>query len=185
MKKKLTSLGIAVGCFLGAAIIAYAISTLFFTKSSPIPVPRTTIFQFDLSTGANPGETGPGDSFAVSPTVYNDATENMYVFIVVEQPYINDDSLYTYSVANSWKLLSSTTEKQVYAYAGDEMTIVSPGETTDALTDKMTMKSISNAEYSILESLDVTITGYAIGTDEVATDPEGAWAYCRNLGNIE
>ena len=74
MNKKAAKAGIACGIFLGAAIVAYAITNLFVTKSEKSNFTKKQIFQFDLNTGLNSGEVGPGDSFPANPVIYNDAT---------------------------------------------------------------------------------------------------------------
>ena len=62
-------------------IVACVITNLFFTKSHTSEFSKKQIFQFDLDTGMNSGEVGPGDCFSVSPVIFNDATDEMYVFI--------------------------------------------------------------------------------------------------------
>lgn len=127
----------------------------------------------------------PGDSFNFNVAITNDATEEMYVFLVVEQPVCNGQSLYTYSVNSNYSAVYNTPEKQVYAYAGDEMIPIQPGERTDALTTQMTMKNISNAEYANIVDLNVTVTGYAIGTEDISTVPNEAWNLCKVIGDID
>ena len=77
MNKKAGKIGIACGILLGTTIIAYAITSLFFTKSERSKLSKKTIFQFDLSTDMSATEVGPGGSFDVKPVVYNNATEEM------------------------------------------------------------------------------------------------------------
>ena len=45
---------------------------------------------------------------------------------------------------------------------------MTPGESTSALTNEMTMWSITNAEYADIDDINITIIGYAIGTDGVS-----------------
>ena len=73
----------------------------------------------------------------------------------------------------------------VYAYGDTEMTVLSPGDSTNALTNQMTMQSISNAEYAAIDDINITITGYAIGTDGVVSIPADAWEQCKSIGNIQ
>ena len=72
----------------------------------------------------------------------------------------------------------------MYAYGSEEMTTLAPGESTTALTEQMTMKSITNAEYAGLVDINITITGYAIGTEGVESSPQEAWTYCKVLAGI-
>ena len=75
--------------------------------------------------------------------------------------------------------------KVVYAYGDTEMTVLCPGESTSALTNQMTMRSISIAEYAAIDDINVTITGYAIGIEGVSTNPTDAWNECKAIGNIQ
>lgn len=67
----------------------------------------------------------------------------------------------------------------IYAYAGSEMTALQPGDSTSALTEQMTMGEISNAEYAAIDDINITITGYVIGTEEVSMNPTEAWNQCE------
>ena len=178
LNNKVTKAGIAVGIFLGVAIVAYAITNLFVSKSVTTSFTKKQVFQYDFNTGLNGGEIGPGDSFSTNPTIYNDATENMYVFIKVEMPTAwSGEKLYEFNVDSSWVEV----EYGVYAYGGEAMTVLTPGESTTALTEQMTMRSITNAEYAGIDDINITITGYAIGTEDVPTVPEEAWFVCKSI----
>lgn len=146
---------------------------------------RSKIFQFDLDTGMNSGEVGPGDSFSVSPVIFNDATEEMYVFVEIQMPATADGALYLFDADNEWCVVSEDAGTVVYAYGGAEMTVLSPGDSTSALTSQMTMRSISNAEYAAIDDINITITGYAIGTEDVSTSLTDVWSECKSIGNIQ
>ena len=177
---------------MATVIVAYAITNLFFTKSQTSEFTKKQIFQFDLDTGLRSGEIGPGDSFSVSPVIINDATEEMYVFVEIQMPeYLasslpesGDSLLYTFDANEEWILVESDNETVVYAYGSAEMTALQPGESTSALTTQMTMKSITNAEYAAIDDVNITITGYAMGTDGMSTIPTDAWNECKTIGNI-
>ena len=96
---------------------------------------------------------GPGDSFFVKPVVTNSATEEMYVFIQVDMPETADGMLYSFDADEEWTLVESGNGTVVYAYGMDEMTLLGSGDSTSALTNQMTMKSISNAEYADIEDI--------------------------------
>ena len=185
MNKKALRTGIACGLLLGTTIIAYAVTFLFFSKSETSNLSKKTVFQFDLSTDMIATEVGPGDSFDVKPVVCSDATEEMYVFVQVDMPTTEDGVLYSCDIDNEWIPVSDNDGITVYAYAGSEMTVLQPGDCTSALTEKMTMDEISNAEYAYIDDINVTITGYAIGTEEVSVDPVEAWEQCKIFGEIE
>ena len=75
MKKRIISLGWGIGIFMAMVMVSYAVTNLFFTKSQTSDFSKKKIFQFDLDTGLSSGEVGPGDSFSVSPVIFNEATE--------------------------------------------------------------------------------------------------------------
>lgn len=185
MKRIISKIGIAIGVLFGTTIIAYAIISLFFTESETSNFSKKTVFQFDLTTGMPVTEVGPGDSFYVKPLVYNDATEEMYVFIQVDLPTNEGNAIYSFDVSDEWCVVSEDSGSKVYAYAGSEMTVLYQGESTSALTEQMTMNAMSNAEYAAIDDINITITGYAIGTEDVSVTPAEAWNQCKLIGNIE
>lgn len=185
MNKKVVRIGIACGILFGTTIIAYAITSLFFTNSETSKLSKKTVFQFDLTTDMTEAEMGPGDSFDVKPVIYNDATEEMYVFIQVDMPITADGALYSFDVDNEWIPVRDNGGIIIYAYAGSEMTALQPGDSTSTLTERMTMDGISNVEYAAIDDINITITGYAIGTEDVSTNPTEAWNQCKLIGNIE
>ena len=185
MKKKAIRIGSFIGILFGATIIAHAVTQLFTSKTVTSNLTKKTIFEINLNDGLQAAQVGPGESFMISPSVTNDATEDMYVFIKAEAPDYNTGSLYTYTVDESWTLVEDNAGTKVYAYASDNtMITLSPGDTTTDLTSQMTMQSITNAEYAVYMDINVTITGYAIGTDGVSTDPAIAWSDCKVIGEL-
>lgn len=165
-------------------IAAYAITNLFFTQGTTTGFTKKVVFQFDLDVGMSTGAVGPGDSISVNPVVTNSATEEMYVFVKIQMPEWDGSPLYTYRVDEAWTLVESEGGAVVYAYAHPEMIILSPGGSTIALTNQMNMRSISNAEYAAIDDINITITGYAVGIEEVSTNPAEAWNECKAIGNI-
>lgn len=184
MNKIVAKAGMAVGIFLGVAIVAYAITNLFFSKSVTTSFTPKEIFQFDFNIGLSSGEIGPGDSFSVNPVIYNDATEDMFVFIEIEMPLVGTTPLYSFTPSDEWCVVESDGGVVVYAYtAGSElMTALTPGESTTALTEQMTMWSITNAEYAGINDINITLTGYAIGVEDVSDNPTEAWFVCKEIG---
>lgn len=102
MNKKAVRIGVACGILLGATMIVYAITSLFFTNSETSKLNKKTVFQFNLTTDMSATEVGPGDSFDVKPVVYSDATEEMYVFIQVDMPTTVDGALFLFDTDNDW-----------------------------------------------------------------------------------
>ena len=96
-----------------------------------------------------------------------------------------DGVLYLFDVDDEWILVENGNGTVVYAYGNTEMTALSPGESTSALTSQMKMQPISNAEYAWIDDVNITVTGYAIGIEDVSTNPIDAWNECKEIGNIE
>ena len=185
MKKMIITVGVCTGILMATVIVAYAITNLFFSQSKTTDLSKKVIFQFDLDVGMSTGEVGPGDSVLVNPIVTNSATEEMYVFMKIQMPEWDGSSLYTFHADDQWILIESANGTVVYAYGNPEMTTLNPGESTSALTNQMVMRSISNAEYAAIDDINITVTCYAIGTEDVATNPADAWNECKAIGGIQ
>ena len=84
----------------------------------------------------------------------------------------------------NWTQVESSSGTVVYAYGSDEMSVLTPGESTSVLTNEMTMRSITNAEYADIDDINITIIGYAVGTDGLSVFPEQSWNQCKLIGNI-
>lgn len=87
-------------------------------------------------------------------------------------------------VNEEWILAESDKGTVVYAYGSAAMTALQPGEGTSVLTTQMIMKSITHAEYAAVDDINITITGYDIGTEGVSPLPTDAWNECKSIGNI-
>lgn len=128
----------------------------------------------------------------MSPVVYNDATVDMLVFVKITMPEYIDDTqpgsassrLYTFDNSDDWTLVETDQGMDVYAYGNDSMHVLTPGESTTALTECMTMKTITNAEYAAIDDINITITGYVTGTENMSADPTEAWNVCKALGDL-
>lgn len=184
MNKLFKILMIIVMLFAASAAV-YALTNNFKMKSQIIELNKKDIFEFNLNTEVNLTEVGPGESFDVAPDIYNDATESIYAFISLKMPSTNQEPLYVYEIDNeSWIEVETVDDIIVYAYANNGvMTAIDPGQATVPLTNSMTMRDITNAEYAGIEDISFTITGYAIGTEDIDTDPINLWSICRDLGN--
>ena len=182
MKKRRIAAGLGIWVLMTAGIAAYAITNLFQTKSQTTEFSKKHIFQFRMDVGMSSGEVGPGDSVTLSPVIYNDATEEMYVFIELQMPTTDEGLLYQFDTDEAWCLVSENEGTVVYAYGTDAMTVLHPGESTSALTNQMTMRSISNADYAVIDDINVKVTGYVIGTEDVSTTPSDAWQECKAIG---
>lgn len=169
----------------GTTIIVYAITSLLSSNSETLKLSKNKVFQFDLTTDMVSTEMEPGDSFDVKPVVNSDATEEIYVFIQADMPTTVDGALYSFNADNEWIPVSDNDRTIIYAYTNSEMTALQPGDSTSALTEQMTMDEISNAEYAAIDDINITITGYTIGTEDVSANLIEAWNQCKLIGNIQ
>ena len=180
--KRILKVVFIVMAFIATTAAVYAITDKFLVKVQTSNLYKKDIFDFKLASDLNSMEVGPRDSFTLNPTIYNDATEEIYAFISLEMPRTADVFLYEYEVDEAWQEVEASENVIVYAYArNNEMTALAPGEETDPLTSQMAMINITNAEYASIDDINFTITGYAIGTDDVDTVPIEAWKVCKAL----
>ena len=82
----------------------------------------------------------------------------------VTVPVVNGSSAYDYEVSSSWSLVDADPKAGVYVYGfgtETELNEISPGDSTDPLTESFTMKgSITGAEFNAMGSIDISIDGY-------------------------
>lgn len=182
MKKKISTVGIIAVILAATVVVAYAISSLYYTQTSRTQYTKKVIFQFDMDIGMSTGEIGPGDTIPINPIVTNSATEEMYLFMKIQMPEWDGAPLYTFDVDDQWILIESAGDTAVYAYGNPEMIVLYPGESTTALTNQMVMRAISNAEFASIDDLNITFTSYAIGIEDIPSDPVNAWNICKEIG---
>ena len=158
-------------------IIGVAALTEFFTSASATSeFEKKTFFQIVFNAEFPSAEVGPGDGVAVSPVVTSDATENMYVVIVVDMPVFEGSPIYEYTVDGSWTQISDE-DSLVYGYgSSDEMTVLLPGDTTTPLTESLLMKNFTIPEYAYIDDINVTFNVYALGADGTSSNPDEVWA---------
>ena len=158
-------------------IIGVAALTEFFTSASATSeFEKKTFFQIVFDAEFPSSEVGPGDEVAVSPVVTSDATENMYVVIVVDMPVFEGSPIYEYTVDGSWTQISDE-DSLVYGYgSSDEMTVLLPGDTTTPLTESLLMKNFTIPEYAYIDDINVTFNVYALGADGTSSNPDEVWA---------
>ena len=158
-------------------IIGVAALTEFFTSASATSeFEKKTFFQIVFDAEFPSAEVGPGDGVAVSPVVTSDATENMYVVIVVDMPVFEGSPIYEYTVDGSWTQISDE-DSLVYGYgSSDEMTVLLPGDTTTPLTESLLMKNFTIPAYAYIDDINVTFNVYALGADGTSSNPDEVWA---------
>ncbi len=179
--KRHARLGLTAGIVCGSFIIAYGVVSLFYTQAVRSDFRKKQIFEFDLNADMQPLEIGPGDSFMVEPVIDNTATEEMYVFIEVDMPTYEEESLYDFTPSDNWTKIEEEPGREVYAYGTDEMIALQPGESTDALTYEMSMLDITNAEFSGYEDINLTIRGYGIDVVDGNAGLDAAWGSFKDL----
>ncbi len=179
-KKKTFAILMASTLFLGT-ITAYVATLYFFSKSEKSDIKHKDIFEFNLDLNMISAEVAPGESYSLTHRITNDATQEMYMFIEIIMPSFESQPLYTLEAQEAWVLVESGETNYVYAYAGNEMTVLATNESTDVLTDKITMRAISNGDYAAIDDLNISVIGYAIGIENVSANPVQAWKYCKSV----
>lgn len=179
--EKTSLVGILLVVLCGSVMIAYAITRLFYSQNITSDFTKKQIFQFDLSSDMVSADLGPGESVFVNPVISNSATEKMYVFVVIESPEYDNAPLYEYDVNDSWVLVESDGGTEAFAYGGETLAVLIPGESTEPLISTITMRQITNAEFASIDDINISITGYAIDTNGSSADPAIVWNECKAL----
>ena len=173
--KRSTAVIVALITILTLSVVAYAVTSLFFASPTQTSeYEKRTYFEFvmnDVFTAS--GEVGPGESMSVNPVITSDASADMYVFIRVEMPALGESGLYTLTPSSAWSVQESGVQgdRWVTVYRYDS--VLTPGASTTALTSNLTMVDMSHAEFSEVTELNVSMTGYACGTEDL--ELENAW----------
>ena len=177
-KKKIAVFVVLVA--LSCVVFVGAFTRWFATRSETLTISRKEAFLMDFSSTFSGSEAGPGDEVAVEPKILSDATLPMYVFMKVTMPFIEEEPLYDYDVNSEWIEVEIDGNSIIYAYGShDQLTVLAPGDETTPLTEKVVMKSVTNAQYAYIEDLDISFVAYAIGTDDVPTVPSDAWTQLK------
>ena len=169
--KKRTRILIAIVCFLAIPIIAYAASRLMAnTDSQTIHIGHENYVKITPSKFF-PAEAKlkPGDSFSINPTLTNDGSVDMYMFMRAEMPVYSNSGLFEINIGSGWELIKSEIDPndssqwiEVYRY----QQMVPPDQTTTAMADKVTLKKISNYEFAQMGDMPITMTGYGCAVSE-------------------
>lgn len=175
MKKCFTAILITLAILMTTGVVAYAIATLFFKGVTQTSDYNKKIYFGFSGDGffTESGVVGPGESMSINPVITSDATVDMYVFIRVEMAEYNDAGLYSLDLNSGWSFVegSSTDDRYIAVYRYDYA--LTPGASTSALADKLTMVDMSLADYAVIGNINVTMTGYACGTKDESL--ETAW----------
>lgn len=145
-------------------VVAYAASVLFNTAHSTTSLSKDKYIEVSLAGAEASGFVRPGSTVALSPVMTNNGDVNTTAVVRLTVPLVNGSSAYDYEVNSGWSLIESdpTAGIYVYGYGSDsELNELSPGSSTDPLTESFTMKSsITGAEFNAMGSIDISVNGY-------------------------
>ncbi len=165
--KRSTAVILILALLATTTAVVYAVTTLFFKgETQTSDYSKKTYFEFDGSTFFTAsGEVGPSESMSINPVITSETTVDMFVFIRVEMPSYNDGGLYNLAPNSGWSLVESEVVDGQYIaiYRYDD--ILTPGVSTSALADKLTMVDISLSDYAEIENINVTMTGHACSVE--------------------
>ena len=142
-------------------VVAYAASVLFNTAHSTTSLSKDRYIEVSLSGASASGSVRPGSTVALSPVLTNNGDINATALMRVTVPMVGGSPAYDYEVSSSWTLVDADPEAGVYVYGfgtETELNEISPGDSTDPLTESFTMKSsITGAEFNAMGSVDISI----------------------------
>ena len=180
MKKRLTTILITLALLMTTTVVAYALVTYITTKTQTSSFNKKEYFEMSGSEIFDEtSEVGPRDTVTINPTITSMSSVDMYVFIRMEMPVFNDAGLYELNVDASWSLVESEVvdNKWVEVYRYDSE--LKPDQSTTVLSNTITMKNMTLAEFAEIEEIDVSMTGFACRVADVAGIDE-AWDYIKS-----
>ena len=180
MKKRLTTILITLALLMTTTVVAYALVTYITTMTQTSSFTKKEYFEMSGSEiFAASSEVGPGETVSINPMITSESSVDMYVFIKVEMPRYSSGGLYDLTVNDGWSMAESgvVDNKWIEVYRYD--TELKPDQSTTVLANKMTMKNMTLAEFAENEEIDVSMTGYACRTTDVAGIDE-AWDYIKS-----
>ncbi|MCI7146061.1 MAG: CalY family protein [Clostridiales bacterium] len=141
-----------------------------------------------------PTDITPGDSIDKDPQILNSGRNDAYMFLKVSVPYANvslaaddgtvqakaDRELFTYTVGSGWtelgnpvKNTSEGTIEHIYAYGGDEMTVVKSGVKTGTLFDTVRFINVIDGEGLEGSVQNILVEAYAIQAANISEESTG------------
>ena len=180
MKKSLTTILITLSLLMTTTVVAYALVTYITTKTQTSSFNKKEYFEMSGSEiFSESSAVGPGIEISINPAITSMSSVDMYVFIRVEMPSYNGAGLYELNVDTSWSLVesgeSNGTWVEVYRYDSE----LKPDQSTTVLANKLTMVNMTLAAFAEIEEIDVSMTGFACRTADVASIEE-AWDYIKS-----
>ena len=108
MKKRLTTILITLALLMTTTVVAYALVTYITTKTQTSSFTKKEYFEMSGSEIFSAlSEVGPGEKVSINPTITSESSVDMYVFIRVEMPVLNDTGLYELNVDTGWSMVES------------------------------------------------------------------------------
>ena len=179
MKKRFTTILITLALLMTTTVVAYALVTYITTKTQTSSFTKKEYFEISGSEiFSESSAVGPGEKVSINPMITSMSSVDMYVFIRVEMPVFNGDGLYELDVDASWSLVESEVVDnkwiEVYRYDSE----LKPDQSTTVLANKLAMVNMTLAEFVEISDIDVSMTGFACRTADVASIDE-AWDYIK------
>ena len=169
---------IVLALIASVALVAYAASVLFNTAHSTTSLTKDRYIEVELSNAEATGSVKPGSTVDMAPVLTNNGDINCTALARVMVPVVNGTSAYDFEVSSSWTEIDADETAGIFVYGfgtGGELTVLSPGSSTEPLSGGFTMRSsITGAEFNAMGSVDVSIDGYLVDS-EAGTDPVSVW----------
>ena len=180
---RLISIGASVGTVLGAAIIAFAISSKISQDSTRLPNSGGVVeFKIDIGDLNDYGiEVVPGSEQSISTSVKNDSGENMYMFVRLGfGNYTSEDGteqpLYSFTPSDDWAVVENEDAGQIvlaYTSGEDELAVVEAQDSVELSGTLICL--VTKREFSQVDNFSVDFTGIGISTEDGITDPGRAY----------
>lgn len=180
MKKRFIATILTLAIIVTTAVVAYAIVSYITTATQTSVFTKREYFEMEspeIFSGTS--EVGPKETVSINPVITSKASMDMYVFIRVEMPIYSSGGLYSLDVNGGWSLVESSevNGKWVEVYRYDD--VLTPGASTTALSNSITMVDMGMADYAEISEIDVSMTGFACRVSDVASIDE-AWDYIKS-----
>ena len=180
MKKRLTTLLLTLLILTTTTVVAYAVINYISTATQTSSFTKKEYFEMSGSQFFTAeGDIGPGESMSINPIITSESSVDIYVFIRVEMPGYGAGGLYELDVDASWSLVDSGERDGVWVEVYQYDTVLTPGASTTALADKLTMVDMGMADYAEISEIDVSMTGFACRVSDVESIDE-AWGYIKS-----
>ena len=150
-------------------VTVYAITELF-SKTVDVSSDYGPVGYFEYSIAdvfTESGQIGIGESKSINPVITSKSSVDAYCFIKIDMPAFGDGGLYEIEPSVDWSLQNSRADSDRWIVIYRYDSALAPGASTTALSNELTMVDMTRAEYGQLTDLNVTMTGYACGTEDL------------------